>query len=1037
LEQTQAVAEPQVSKAEPETRQPDVAPPNSALASLLTDGEQGAPEDWLIRAPDMSGWGITRLIDERDQLQEWLSRRTTSSQASSTIEAALAQVTEALARKSKALQKDPARATKRRAVKHPAKAGGPTGAASPELPMPRILRERSSVQYTDPAEMRTEVDLIAEWLQHGDLSRADCQILRAELTNLAPLVEQDRAQRADTRRSKNIKQALTAGGNPRTAVLDQVRLVDRITPLPGEPGVQALMHGDEMIRLTDEEVVKLRAEVMAQLDKAADRARSMNEATYSDGQDWLKLNYDEHWFVGLEVSLFSGEQPDELWERVVPTIRRSNTLITQDYRQVREREDVPLAKKAEIVLLAVDKAGLARWLLNDGTGHAQSVAGDIATGLTITRDAAFALAASLGAVALVPVAAGLTAGAGLTGGLGVGVSFVGTGVAIGGGDAVVRGGSAMIGVVGAGGTIDDALASGRTEGWRGFKEGLAIGAGGSVARSAGQALGLGAQNLGRAQKLWRIALAGGSGNAAGEATSAALEGKSGGDVAWSTLKGFGSGTLGSGIGGLASRVPNPVARYLVQTGAGSLLAGGATYVAGGTRNEVVTSLAIGGVTSALANSAPEPVGYRRNTRSSGAPAPRALTSGTTPIPPPVAPSEPVLLYDWADRPMLVERGAPVPVRTDLPLVLGPDGRFPRDPLRPVRIFTPEGDALYLSPGLPPARVSGPTPLYVRPDFAAGVQGGRAPAAEGVPIFTSPREATWAFDDAAQRAVIGPRHNPTGIARIGLEDAIPLWTSPTESGLFSGGRQVTSPYVAPQVPQNQAWRAAAAMMRRDQWARNASKRGMTPVEYAAQADASVARLVQGAEVRVRAPVAAVTEIIRTGRLLNQFETGTTGGLLDLNARRSVEAGLWATGPEAGGAQRPIYGYLSGTMEATSAQYGDVVLRLRPTVRPRTTFTFGDSLDETTLGIRPTVAGEPLTRPTALAAQRDTDPLRLGSLADVESRGYATYTEAQVHGGVTLEDIHEVVFTNGVIPSPQVRATLETARIPWRIVRGSAP
>ena len=139
------------------------------------------------------------------------------------------------------------------------------------------------------------------------------------------------------------------------------------------------------------------------------------------------------------------------------------------------------------------------------------------------------------------------------------------------------------------------------------------------------------------------------------------------------------------------------------------------------------------------------------------------------------------------------------------------------------------------------------------------------------------------------------------------------------------------------------------------------------------------------------------------------------------------------------QRPIYGYLSGTSEATTAQYGDVVLELKPAVRARTTFTFGDSLDVTGRGMRPEVAGEPLTRPTALAAQVGTDPLSIGSLADLRNptQPFRIYTEAQVHGGVALTDIQEVVFTNGVIPSADVRAALEAAGISWRMVPGPTP
>jgi Domain of unknown function (DUF4157) len=126
---------------------------------------------------------------------------------------------------------------------------------------------------------------------------------------------------------------------------------------------------------------------------------------------------------------------------------------------------------------------------------------------------------------------------------------------------------------------------------------------------------------------------------------------------------------------------------------------------------------------------------------------------------------------------------------------------------------------------------------------------------------------------------------------------------------------------------------------------------------------------------------------------------------------------------------------GSVAATSG--ADVVLRLRPSVRPRTTFTFGDSLDETLSGLSPDVGAEPLTQPSALAAQGTTDPLRLASLAEVSAGSSPVYTEAQVHGGITLADIGEVVFTNGVRPSPQLRAALDAAGLRWRVAASARP
>ncbi|MEA2274942.1 MAG: hypothetical protein QOI98_3650 [Solirubrobacteraceae bacterium] len=578
-QQKHAIAGPETSKAESRALASEVARPNSALAQLLINGERGAPEGWLIRAPDMSGWGITRLIDERDQLQEWLSRRTTSSPASSAIEAALVQVTEALARKSKALQQAPARVTKG-AGKHAAKAGGTAAAASPELRIPRILRERSSVQYADPPEMRAELDLIAEWLQHADLSRADRQILRAELANLSPLLEQDRTQRAAIRRTKMIKQALTGGGEPRAAVLDQIRRIDGITPLPGEPGVQALMHGDEMIRLTDEEVAKLRTEIIAHLDKAAHQARCMNEATYSRALDWMKLNYEEHPVVHSTVSVLTGERAGEVWDDVWPDVQQSNTLIMNDYR----RNDVSLAKRAEIVLLAVETADRARKRLNTAENVARAAASGIVTALEIIRGLAVAVFAVVATVYFAPlVAASLGTGAGgfgLTGAAHVLGTTGATAVGVGSATGIVTGTGAMLGVAVGGGSLDESVKAGNVESWRGFKTGASNAIGVYTGNAATGALEIGAANIGRLQKLWRAGLAGGFGNAAAEGSSAALAGESSGEVAKSTVMGFGSGfgvgVLFGGFGELVSGRGAPISQSTPSastTGATRTLAG--------------------------------------------------------------------------------------------------------------------------------------------------------------------------------------------------------------------------------------------------------------------------------------------------------------------------------------------------------------------------------------------------------------------------------------------------------------------------------
>lgn len=54
-------------------------------------------------------------------------------------------------------------------------------------------------------------------------------------------------------------------------------------------------------------------------------------------------------------------------------------------------------------------------------------------------------------------------------------------------------------------------------------------------------------------------------------------------------------------------------------------------------------------------------------------------------------------------------------------------------------------------------------------------------------------------------------------------------------------------------------------------------------------------------------------------------------------------------------------------------------------------------------------------------------------DPESEGARAtyYIEAQVHGGVSTDDIEEVVFPS--TPSPKLRAALEARGVPWRVIK----
>jgi hypothetical protein len=137
-------------------------------------------------------------------------------------------------------------------------------------------------------------------------------------------------------------------------------------------------------------------------------------------------------------------------------------------------------------------------------------------------------------------------------------------------------------------------------------------------------------------------------------------------------------------------------------------------------------------------------------------------------------------------------------------------------------------------------------------------------------------------------------------------------------------------------------------------------------------------------------------------------------------------------------RPIYGYLEGSDElGLIRQYGDVVLRLRSDVRARTTFTFGDTLDAATaLSPSPPFAPSPLLRPHVLSLDSTRDVLA-SPLAHRAVDARYGYIEAQIHGGVRLSDVYEVVFTLNIDPGRSIKEAMVGLGLHRRTVPGDLP
>lgn len=170
--------------------------------------------------------------------------------------------------------------------------------------------------------------------------------------------------------------------------------------------------------------------------------------------------------------------------------------------------------------------------------------------------------------------------------------------------------------------------------------------------------------------------------------------------------------------------------------------------------------------------------------------------------------------------------------------------------------------------------------------------------------------------------------------------------------------------------------------------------------------------------------------RDGRMKNVHETRSkTDSYID--ERSDYENAVMGLA-DAADRDKPIYGYI-GDIETADA-YGPVAVKLKPSVRERTTATVGDSLNG-------------LTQPYGVDQMPDlTDDQLLANIhggADAQDHllrgGIQDYMEAQIHGGVDLDDIESVTVdlepgdTLDDMFEPETLATLRDRGIPVVVSR----
>lgn len=160
--------------------------------------------------------------------------------------------------------------------------------------------------------------------------------------------------------------------------------------------------------------------------------------------------------------------------------------------------------------------------------------------------------------------------------------------------------------------------------------------------------------------------------------------------------------------------------------------------------------------------------------------------------------------------------------------------------------------------------------------------------------------------------------------------------------------------------------------------------------------------------------SAVDILESGRVMSQFETGTSSGVLDGTVRARAETALFDVHPSVDDSKRTIYGYVAGGSDLITSSgvngYGQVRLVLNDSVKSRTTMTAGDSLNTYCTPVPMT--GRVTEREAWGAVSR-----HWGSPADdahknpvdFQRRGYF---EAQIHGGnVRVSDITEIRIKSG--------------------------
>lgn len=434
-------------------------------------------DDWLTGSRRVGDMQLSEILDEITELSQWLQRQIASSDQTVHIESALASLQQEAARREGQTRRRPARQRGRQRTEAP----------SP-LARPLVLSELTSIVYTDPVQMRTEFDLITAWLSRDDITPNERRILTTERQTLAPQLQQDRQRVAQVRHTARLQTALTAGEQDAARSLEAVaNRIQHISPDPANAELFYLYEQTERIAISRQQVEDLRRFVTTQLRSVHQRIDSNMGYYWGRYHSQAALNRDHPIIASITGWLANVQDPGAALSERYFSLRSRLERIQRHIEAGQFAEAAALIGPAERT--GQEIRALARAFYEGHIEAAETTLG----ALEFTRDASFAIAGAIAVVVAAPVVAGYVGvgGLGLTGVTASGATVVGTGLVVGTGTAVVRGGSAFAGQWFAGATWEQMTESAWQEGLRGFREGFINGAAGGAARVLGPALGLG------------------------------------------------------------------------------------------------------------------------------------------------------------------------------------------------------------------------------------------------------------------------------------------------------------------------------------------------------------------------------------------------------------------------------------------------------------------------------------------------------------------------------------------------------------------